>query len=273
MSSVFGGAALAIFILMNLVGLAAIRKRRNDWADVVWGPGFVVASLGGLWGVLQSQPGFSMGLRLQILLSVVTFWAFRLFWHIGMRTLQKSEEDIRYRRMRQDWGDSWRWKSYLYVFMLQGFLMLLIGSPILVSLARPQGELSGLLGIGILLWGVGFAFEAVSDAQLKAFKSKPENKGRIMDQGLWSWSRHPNYFGDALQWWGFFFMALVEWRDLWTILSPMTMTFLLLKVSGVPLLEELMKDRPGFVEYQRRTSIFFPRPPKNPDSQFEKKSS
>ncbi|MFN8792250.1 MAG: DUF1295 domain-containing protein [Bdellovibrionales bacterium] len=270
MSSVFGGAALAVFVLMNVVGFAALRRRRNDWADVIWGPGFVVASLGGLWGLLQVQPDFSLGQRQKILLVVVTFWAFRLFWHIGMRTLQKTEEDVRYRRMRQDWGDSWRWKSYVYVFMLQGFLMLVISSPLLVSITRSQqGEQTGLLGLGLLLWGLGFAFESISDAQLKAFKSKPENKGRIMDQGLWSWSRHPNYFGDALQWWGFFCMALVEWQDFWTILSPITMTFLLLKVSGVPLLEELMKDRPGFAEYQRRTSIFFPWPPKDPQSQIE----
>jgi steroid 5-alpha reductase family enzyme len=136
-----------------------------------------------------------------------------------------------------------------------------IALPIIYSVEKAPREMSPLVFLGVFLWLVGFFFESISDAQLKKFKAEPGNKGQIMTQGLWSWSRHPNYFGEVLQWWALFLMA-VDLSSLWLIISPVAINFLILKVSGVPMLEELMEGRPGFQDYKKRTPIFFPWFPK-----------
>ncbi len=184
--------------------------------------------------------------------------------HIGLRTIRKEKEDERYQKMRENWGASWRIQSYLKVFILQGILMFLISTPILSLIANSSTSFHPfILMVGFAVWLVGFAMESLSDSQLKNFKADPANKGRIMDQGLWSWSRHPNYFGEVLQWWGIFLMCWSGMASLWTVFAPLLIHFLILKVSGVDLLEKLMEGRPGYAEYKARTSRFIPWPPKS----------
>lgn len=138
--------------------------------------------------------------------------------------------------------------------------MLLIVSPVLFINSLPLGYASILLPIGFVVWMIGFTFESVGDKQLKEFIANPENKGKIMDQGLWAYSRHPNYFGEVTQWWGLFIIALSVPFGIWSIIGPLTITFLILKVSGVPMLEKSFVGKPGWEEYKKKTSVFIPWP-------------
>lgn len=264
------GAIASVMILAHITSAFAIRLKRNDLADVIWGPGFVVALAGAAFARAFTNvfangnwttPKLDFGPREYVILTAVTVWGLRLFFHIGLRNLRKTSEDPRYESMRRSWGASWVWKTYAYVFILQAFLLLVIALAPLRSIEIAPRPFDMLVLIGIGVWLCGFIFEAIGDRQLKAFTAKPENKGRIMDQGLWSWSRHPNYFGEVVQWWGIFLMC-VDLSSWWVVISPITITYLILKVSGVPMLEKLMSSRPGFREYQERTSVFWPRPPR-----------
>ena len=145
--------------------------------------------------------------------------------------------------------------------------MFVIALPMFWIIRSPAQELDIFCSMGGLIWILGFFFESISDRQLREFKKNPENKGKLMTSGLWAWSRHPNYFGEVVQWWGVFLFAASLPMGWVTIISPVTITFFILKVSGVPLLEEQMKSRPGAAEYRRTTSVFFPRPPKKQQQQ------
>ena len=259
----YTGALAALLITIQVVALFALIKKRNDYADVFWGPGFVVAACGALIVLWISKENFSLGVREITILTCVSFWALRLFFHVGLRTIRKSQEDIRYLNWRKEWGATWIWRSYLQVFVLQGLILFVIATPILYAFEKSPREISGLdaFYLGLIIWLIGFLFESIGDAQLEKFKANPANKGQIMTQGLWSWSRHPNYFGEVAQWWGIFLMA-VDSSGLWLIISPITITFFIMKVSGVPMLEKLMESRPGFQEYKNQTSAFFPWFPK-----------
>jgi steroid 5-alpha reductase family enzyme len=166
--------------------------------------------------------------------------------------------------MRAHYGARFGVISLVTVFGLQGVLMWLISLPLQVAQVAPEpGRLTLLDGIGALLWLLGFGFEAVGDWQLVRFKGHPGNRGKVMDRGLWAFTRHPNYFGDAVLWWGLFVIAAATPGGAWTIVSPAVMTFFLMRVSGVPLLERsLLKTRPQYADYARRTSAFFPWPPR-----------
>lgn len=259
--SIYSGGVIATLILVHIAFIFAIKTKRNDLADVIWGPGFVVAAVGAILGRWLQTGEAHLGPREYLVLIFLSVWAFRLFSHIGLRTLRKSHEDSRYKTMRDNWGSLWVLKTYLYVFILQGVLLFIVDLPILQTVSTAPRPIDAVVGLGILLWMIGFTIEAISDRQLQQFIADPKNKGRIMDRGLWSWSRHPNYFGEVTLWWGFFLMCVS--RDTWwLILSPLMMTFLILKVSGVPLLEKLMENRPGFAEYKAKTSCFFPWPPR-----------
>jgi steroid 5-alpha reductase family enzyme len=252
-------AALSGFALGAFTFFWAYRLRKNDLADVIWGPGFLVAAFGGWYlGAADRAPD----LRLFVALLLVCVWGGRLFLHIGLRSLKHREEDVRYQEMRRAWGANWVWRSYLQVFLLQGIVMLVIDAPLLWIISAPPQALDLIFYLGVVIWVVGFLFESISDEQLRQFKANPENRGLLMTSGLWGWSRHPNYFGEVLQWWGVFLLAAPLPYGLITIISPIAITFFILKVSGVPLLEKLMKDRPGAAEYRKNVPIFFPAPPK-----------
>lgn len=253
-----GLSAGLVFVYMNLWFVASLLRRRADIVDVAWGGGFMVIALGvfamRLW---LGDTGPWLG-RPLLVLGLVLLWGGRLAWHIGRRNLAKKEEDFRYRQWREEWGKTFVWRSYLQVFLLQGFILLAVSGSVLLIEAFPQGPLGWLDGLGLLLWGLGFGFEAVGDAQLAQFKQDPANKGKIIQSGLWRYTRHPNYFGEVTLWWGLYLLALSVPYGAWSILAPLTISFFILKVSGIPMLEAKYAGRPDFEAYKARTNAFFP---------------
>ncbi len=227
--------------------LAAMWKKRNDIADIAWGVGFILVAT-------ISLISKNLEMKSQAILILVAIWGLRLAWHILMRNKNKKE-DFRYEQWRRDWGKYFVIRSYLQVFLLQGLMMWLISFPIIWT-SKSWG-LINVLGIGI--WIVGFGFESIADKQLKEFIGNIANKGKVMDQGLWKYSRHPNYFGEVTMWWGIWLLSGGGW---WTIIGPMTITILILKVSGIPLLEKKYDSDPSYQEYKKRTSEFVPWWPK-----------
>lgn len=250
--------ALCLFLYMNLFFVISWVKKRNDVADVAWGLGFVFIA----WLSFYIS-GYYVWENI-LISTLVTIWGARLSLHIYLRNRNKPE-DFRYQKWRNEWGKWFYLRSYLQVFLLQGLFLFIISLPVLfINLYNYGEENSALFFLGILVWFIGFLFESVSDWQLANFIKNPENKGKIMKTGLWKYSRHPNYFGEVTQWWGLFVVALgVGAGSFVSILGPILITFLILKVSGVPLLEEKMKQNPEFEEYKKNTSIFFPLPVTN----------
>lgn len=249
--------SLAILGMMTGLWLLSLWLRNSSIVDIFWGVGFVLAA----WLYYTFTPGGFAGRKLLTCL-LVTVWGLRLAWHILRRNWGKPE-DYRYAAWRQDNGPRWWWFSFFQVFLIQGILLWLISAPLLAAQLNPAPpRLTWLDGLAVLAWGVGFIFEAGGDFQLARFKADPANRGKLLTSGLWRYTRHPNYFGDAAQWWGFYLLALVA-GGWWTVFSPLLMTFLLLRVSGVRLLEKsLQGTKPGYEEYVRRTSAFFPLPPR-----------
>jgi steroid 5-alpha reductase family enzyme len=245
-------AALAVGIYMALGWLLSVRLRDVSLVDVMWGPGFALVAGVGLW-VGQGFPG-----RQLLVLLLVGLWGARLAVHIFLRNRGKGE-DYRYRAMRERQGPRFVWLSAFTVFGLQGALLLFIALPLVAATALPAPALTLFDLVGTALFALGFLCEAVADAQLVRFKADPANRGKVCDIGLWRFSRHPNYFGDATLWWGLFLIACAVpggWRR---IGSPIVMTVLLLKVSGVALLERgLAATKPGYADYVLRTSAFVP---------------
>ena len=215
-------------------GLSRLKKR-NDIADIAWGLGFILVT--GVSLIFNFIP------KLFISFILISIWGMRLAWHIYRRNKNKKE-DYRY--------ESFKNQPYLKVFMTQGLFMWLIASPVIFS----AGQMEIWNMVGIAIWLIGFYFEAVADRQLKEFISKPENRGKIMQDGLWAYSRHPNYFGEVTMWWGIWLLNFnFNW---WTLLGPLTITYLILKVSGVPLLEKKYQGNLEFEDYKKRVSVFFP---------------
>jgi len=243
--------ALAVFLYMTAVFAIALLKKDNSVVDIAWGPGFIVVALLSFF----RESGFETR---RVLVTVLVFiWAARLAIHIYLRNKGKGE-DYRYAQWRKSWGKRFVPRSFFQIFMLQGFFLLLISFPIpLVNHSAGRG-LSFLDLAGTVVWVVGFLFEAVGDHQLKKFKQNPQNKGRIMTAGLWKFTRHPNYFGEAAQWWGLFLVVLSVPGGWTAIISPLTITFLLLKVSGVAMLEKKYAGDREFAAYASRTNAFFP---------------
>lgn len=256
---VLATSAAAVAGLMTLLWLASLRLRDASIVDPFWGPGFALIA----WVAWLLAEGY--GPRQWLLTATATIWGLRLGGYLAWRNAGHGE-DFRYGRMREHWGESFPWVSLFTVFGLQGVLMWLISLPLqLGQVADEPARLGWLEAVGALLWFTGFVFEAVGDWQMARFKADPGNRGRVMDRGLWAWTRHPNYFGDALVWWGFGMVAAAAPAARWTLLSPALMTFLLLKVSGVALLEkDIAERRTGYRAYVARTSAFFPWPPDRP---------
>jgi steroid 5-alpha reductase family enzyme len=247
--------AVAIALYMTVWFALALVKKDNSIADIAWGLGFMLVA------VLTFFRRGSLFLPLLVTALVVT-WGARLALHILLRN-RKRGEDPRYAAWRAAWGRTFVWRSYLQVFLLQGFFLLVIASPvILVNVDRSYPYAERFWPAGLLVWVLGFLFEAVGDAQLARFKRDPANKGQIMHRGLWKYTRHPNYFGESLMWWGVWLIALEVPGGWVTIVSPILITFLLAKVSGVPMLEKRYAANPEFQAYARRTSAFVPWFPK-----------
>ena len=243
------GCMLLLWLLSLRLGNAAI-------VDIFWGCGFVLLA----WMYFGLGAGYLP--RQLLVAALVTIWGARLSTHIWQRNRSRPE-DFRYRAWRLQWAANFAWRSLLQVFMLQGALMWLISAPLLLAqTAIAPAALGPLDGLGTLLWLAGFIFEAGGDWQLERFKANPDNAGRIMDSGLWRYTRHPNYFGDALLWWGLYLPAAASPAGIWAIGSPLLMTVLLIRVSGVTLLEKSLGQRPEYRDYIARTPAFFPWRPK-----------
>jgi steroid 5-alpha reductase family enzyme len=241
---------------MTLVWLASLLKKDASIVDVFWGLGFVVAA----WVYAATREETT--LRGDVALGLVTLWGLRLALYILWRNWGEGE-DYRYREMREKSPGSFAFRSLFTVFWLQGLLLWGISMPLLQAQAPGPPFPTWIDGVGLALFVVGFAFEAGGDWQLARFKADPANAGKVMDRGFWRYTRHPNYFGDAVVWWSFFCLALATPRSLWTVYSPVVMTLLLLRVSGVTLLEKkLQKSKPEYRRYAEETSAFFPWPPR-----------
>ncbi len=237
-----------------LVWLISLVRRDVSIVDSLWPAMFVFAAVTYYLTLPQVGP------RAQIVLVLITVASLRLFTHITWRNWGE-EEDRRYQKIRENNEPNFALKSLYIVFGLQALIAWVVSLPLLAASAG-QAPLGPIDYIGIALWFVGFVFEAGGDYQLSRFKADPGNKGKVLDSGLWRYSRHPNYFGNAAIWWGFGLIALGAgaW---WALVSPVVMTFLLLKVSGVSLLEADIGDRrPAYADYVERTSAFIPLPPK-----------
>lgn len=245
-----------IFLFFSLFFVIGTAKKNNGLVDIAWGLGFVLVSW---FSVIRCLPEFPpTKITMTILIS---FWGFRLAHHIFNRNVGKPE-DFRYVNFRNSWKKLFLLRAFFQIYMLQALLQFMIVLPVILpSRAEAVPNLWLYFG-GLAIFGIGFFFESVGDSQLKNFISNPANKGKIMDQGLWRYTRHPNYFGEATIWWGMSLIALSGGVSYWTLISPITITFMLLFVSGVPMLEKAMKNQPGYAEYARKTSIFLPLPPK-----------
>lgn len=250
---------VVVFTAFTLLWLVSLWRRDASIADPFWGPGFVLAAL-----TYYLVDGGRTA-RGTLVLVLVLAWALRLGGHL-LRRNRREGEDPRYRAMRARHGSRWGRASLFRVFWLQGAILWVVSMPLLAAVRspRPLGALD-LAAVAVFL--VGLAIETLADAQLARFRAEPASRGRVLDRGLWRYSRHPNYFGEALVWWGIWLAAAAGGGG-WTIFSPLLMTFLLVRVSGVPLLEErLVASRPGYAEYARRTSAFVPWPPKKPKNE------
>ena len=245
----------AILLLMTMLWLLSLTLKNSSIVDIFWGVGFILI----VWLVFAlAAQGYLP--RRQLVALLVTVWGVRLALHIGSRNWGKPE-DFRYARWREENGPRWWWVSYFKVFLLQGLIMWMLSTPLIAAQASGfPAILTPLDLLGLCIWGAGLLFEAIADAQLAQFKRQSSNQGKILTSGLWKYSRHPNYFGEAVLWWGYFTIALAvgAW---WTIFAPMLMTYLLVRVSGVSMLERTMKDRPGYETYMKKTSAFLPWPP------------
>jgi steroid 5-alpha reductase family enzyme len=255
MPSLLLTAALTVFIYMAVVFVLAQVRENNGIVDIAWGLGFIVVTA----ALFAREPALFPAKAL--VMALVLVWGLRLSIHIGRRNRGKPE-DFRYAAMRRKWGKAVGVKSFFFVFMLQGFLMLVVSLPITVVFSSPARPLAALEVIGALVFGAGFVFEIVGDLQLAAHLSDPANKGRLMTRGLWATTRHPNYFGEATLWWGMGLIALQSPNGWIALIGPLTITLLLVFVSGVPLLEKKYAGRPDWEAYKARTPMFFPRLPK-----------
>lgn len=248
---------LVLFLFMSGAFIVSLVLRRQDIADILWGAGFCVVILTSLLVVEE------VSLRGLLMSGMVLVWGGRLAARIGLRNYGKPE-DFRYRQWRERWGRSFALRSYFQVFLLQGMLMMVVLASVLYVLARGEyAGLSWLDGVGMLIWLTGFGIEAIADYQLDRFKARPRNRGTILQSGLWRYSCHPNYFGEVLLWWGIYLMACATPGGWVTVFAPLTITLLILKVSGIPLIEEHYRDNPAYQEYRRRTSSFVPLPPRS----------
>lgn len=251
----FALSALVLAGYVHLIFVLSLLHKRNDVADVAWGPGFVLLALTSL---IAAGADTSMSLAASLL---VTMWGMRLGLHIYRRNRAKPE-DYRYAEWRKRWGRWFVARSYAQVYLLQGALLYAIALPVLLINTSASASWDSVAVVGLALGLAGLVVEAVSDEQLSRFRKNPANSGKLMTTGLWAYSRHPNYFGEVLHWWGVWLMACAVPGGLVSVLSPLLITILILKVSGIPLLEKKMQHHPQFVEYKARVSAFVPLPPK-----------
>jgi steroid 5-alpha reductase family enzyme len=252
---VSGASAAALLVVFAVTFGIARRVGRYNVVDVAWGLGFIAVA------IVAATLGHGDLSRRWLLLALVAIWGLRLSGYIHRRSAGKGE-DPRYADLLRDATVG---QVVVKVFLVQGFATWFISLPLQLSAVvgpTPRPMLA-ITAAGVLVWLTGITFEAVGDRQLRVFKADPAHRGALMDRGLWAWTRHPNYFGDAAVWWGLWLITIAGWWSLATVLSPTLMTYFLVHATGARLTEKYMRGRPGFAEYQQRTSFFIPRPPRS----------
>jgi steroid 5-alpha reductase family enzyme len=255
-----GLTLLAVLVVFVASWLVARRLERVSVVDVTWGLSFAAAAVVAFAG---SAGAHADGTRRVVVLVLTCVWGLRLAWHIAARS-RGAPEDPRYARMLDKVTGSRMGWALTHVFLPQALIAWFVSLPVQVSMAE-RSSLSAVGWIGIGVWLVGLTFETVGDAQLAAFKRRPDSAGQVLDRGLWRYTRHPNYFGDACVWIGLWVIAAQQWQGVVTVLSPAAMTWFLVAKTGKPMLEkQLMRTRPGYADYVRRTSGFVPLPPRSP---------
>lgn len=241
--------AILLLLYMSSCFLIAYLKNRNDIADVAWGLGFILMAWSSYYFSVTKTP-LSLFAN-----TLVTIWGIRLSWHIFLRNKNKTE-DFRYLAWRNEWGKWFYIRSFFQVYMLQGLFLFVISSPIFFINNTLEIQNNIWTWIGATIWLIGFLFETIGDAQLSIFKKS--NKNKIIESGLWKYTRHPNYFGEVLLWWGIWLMSLVNLQNFWGVIGPLTIHYLILYVSGVPMLEKKYEGNPDFENYKKRTNRFLP---------------
>jgi steroid 5-alpha reductase family enzyme len=251
MLQVFAIAGITIFIYMLILYFIAQYIKNNSIVDIGWGMGFVITTFVLILSSHKIYPA------MLIISCMILIWGIRLSFYIYMRNLGKPE-DFRYANWRRDWGKRQPVISFFKVFMLQGIIMWIIATPIMLVFSKNNFS-HDLLGIvSVLIFLFGLIFEGLADAQMKKFKTYPQNSGKIITSGLWKYTRHPNYFGEAVLWWGIGFFAFSVTGFWYCLISPLIISLMLRYVSGVPMLEEKYKNREDFREYASKTSVFVP---------------
>jgi steroid 5-alpha reductase family enzyme len=251
----YGWLALSMFIYMSAWFLIGDWFRRDDIVDSAFGIGFVFVALITMW----HENNYNWYKILSLLL--VSIWGLRLAWHLTSRNSRKKE-DWRYKQMRVRWKKMRVLQSYARIYLFQGLLVLIISSPVVGVLVSTAQPIMGLMAAGFIIWLIGMIYEAVADRQLMKFKTGKDKKSQtVYDGGLWRFSRHPNYFGEIVLWAGATMVALSV-RQWWAVISPIVLTYMLLKVSGEPLLRKKFKKNQAYQKYAKRTSLLVPLPPK-----------
>lgn len=253
--SIFLDTLIIVFIYMVGLFCYASYKKNNSIVDIGWGLGFIILALFSFFKTHLYAP------RHCIVTAMVILWGLRLSFHIWYRN-RGRDEDVRYGLWRKKWGEYIVLRSFFQVFMLQGIVMILVAQPVVLINSSLEISFKLLDAVGIAVWIIGFLFEFIGDYQLLCFLKKKNNHGKILTTGLWRYTRHPNYFGEATMWWGMFLIALSVPHGWTAIMSPATITFLLLYISGVPPAETSLWQNQEFRRYAKKTSTFFPWFPK-----------
>lgn len=256
-TAILAANAGLVLVFMVLVWLLSLRLADSSIVDVAWGLGFVLVAASTYVLADGWEP------RKALVTAMTAVWGFRLALHIYLRNRGRGE-DPRYAAWREEHGRAWPLRSLFTVFMLQGVILWVVSLPVQAAQLAGPARIAWLDGLGAAVWAAGFTIEAVADGQLLAFKRDPGNAGRVLTGGLWRYSRHPNYFGEAVLWWGLWLIAAATGPGAWTVVSPLLITWLLRRVSGVPMTERLMAERPGYREYVERTNAFVMGPPGGP---------
>jgi len=249
----------AVLVVLGLAFAVALRVGKHAVVDIVWGLGFAVIALTALLASLGHDD--SSRTRAVLVTTLTVVWGVRLGTHIALRS-RGHGEDPRYQALLDSTTRNPALFALRRIYLTQGLLMWFVSLPVQVAVFESPDP-GSVAWIGVALWVVGFLFETVGDLQLTRFRNDPDSKGEVLDTGLWRYTRHPNYFGDACVWWGLSLIAFDAWPGVLTALSPLLMTWLLAKGTGKPLLEKDMDERrPGYTDYVRRTSGFIPLPPR-----------
>lgn len=262
---IIGYSALFLLIYLLVAFVIGTIKKNNGLMDVFYGPGYFVLALSSL--ILSLIFNKVVDLQQIVITSLVFVWAFRLATYVFIRNRSKPE-DYRYQAMRKRWKTNVVLKSFIRIYMFQGLVIFIVAFPVwFVNInANPTINILNFSGItlwlGGIIWLIGFLFESFGDYQLYKFKQNPENKGKVMDKGLWKYTQHPNYFGEVTQWWGIFVVALAVPFGFVSIIGPIFITYMIIKVSGIRLLNWRYRSDDKYAEYKKRTRVFFPWFPK-----------